>query len=929
MAVGGSGESTAKSDETFLPLLPRPQEVVSPRAFVSSDGQFSLEVWPSDQNGVGGATYKLRTGTESLWSMQHPFTLVNVCLTQAGEAIGYAYSHGIQGRVHGDGYGDFQVVILDRSGKVRLRDRVERTGSRFLHEPPSPIADGLIVHEEHDHFFVQLLDPDVNRRQPTWWSYQISTGTKNAEVQPPTMRDEHSSHGFVIAAKPIAGTPLTIVHQSHSWSGYGRDGNDEYGARFFVVDQKGRLIWNKLLRHDYQVAHTDSDAKMDGENEKINKSVRNRIFQFGGILPDKKSMEFELYFARDSRRVTYRVERSAEQNSTTNSSEQLAWNVTEVANEPSSLPQIATAKQDQALRETLRIGQDSRIQVAVVAANFPSLKPLSSIELAQREPESPIHSIYHFAGGGPGRLAFIRSIPGGQNVFVLVGLDGELVLEFKLPEHPAEGRWQTCWLQGDTFLVTVSPYGVEQKSTAWVLDTKSESLSKLDAFDCDSIDDLARLPDGGFAALATARYEYTMVSGLHGFSPDGRSRWHIEQDYSKGPQALFSPEAITLTSSGEVAVLDNIRDSLQYFSPQGQFLRSVDLKEAWGREPNYPTDLATTPDGLVVYDFDAAKPYVRVDSEGKQQSWFQPRQADGRVVDCADFETDSRGFVWVTDRHALLRLDSQGVVDRIIGAQPDPNQLRNVAMLEIDRLGKRYVVDQQSATIHVMNADWQLQHRCVVSPDDFRGELFQPLLTVTDDGDVSVCVSTVGRRGHFVRFSKTGEPIVVPPSQEWKGRPGPGTRTRIIEDYDSLFWIETDDSGKRTKQKITARPDGHWFERIIDVRFDDDGCFAVLAESDSLKECSINLFDASANPQKVIVLPKEVGDSPKFDYREKYLAVIGNSILLWMDLDGRMIARNELQPDRTKLPSPKIVPGKHELILSPGRGTSLVRFELP
>src|SRR5207247_415709 len=119
------------------------------------------------------------------------------------------------------------------------------------------------------------------------------------------------------------------------------------------------------------------------------------------------------------------------------------------------------------------------------------------------------------------------------------------------------------------------------------------------------------------------------------------------------------PQSVTVTSDGRVVVVDASRDLLQFFSREGEFLRAVDLKRAWGRDPNFPAGLEPDLDGgLIVRDFNGSPPVVCMDRADRVTDGFQPRYAAGRAFRiCDPVKAGPGGLLWTSDGYALLNLD--------------------------------------------------------------------------------------------------------------------------------------------------------------------------------------------------------------------------------------------------------------------------------
>jgi sugar lactone lactonase YvrE len=171
-----------------------PAAVLNPREYTSPSGTFVLTVDPSDLYGRGDGDYRVTKQGVVVWEGRKPFTLYEAGITEDGLIGGYAYTHGIEGHFResgNSGLGEFHVVIMRGTGEVLLDDVVKRTGSRYLHAPPNPLAKGILVDGSKDRLVVVVLDENVNRRENSWWTYELSTGKRlgkygsGPEVPPP------------------------------------------------------------------------------------------------------------------------------------------------------------------------------------------------------------------------------------------------------------------------------------------------------------------------------------------------------------------------------------------------------------------------------------------------------------------------------------------------------------------------------------------------------------------------------------------------------------------------------------------------------------------------------------------------------------------------------------------------------------------------
>src|SRR4051794_32349762 len=236
-----------------------PPPTLNPKNHASPSGKYSLFVNPSDLHGRGKASYRLTLDGREVWSAEKPYTLWEACVADDGLVAGYAYSHGWRGFSEAGyeaGMGDFRVVILDPRGKERLDHATKREESNFLHTPPNPLAEGLFLDVTNDRMVVRVRDADVNRQAESWWVYGLSTGKALATFRPKELMADPEPARYVMDARPVMGTPLTLLH----WWRYHWEKERKPGARFTLIGQDGKAVWSLDLPADYE-AGGDDDAE--------------------------------------------------------------------------------------------------------------------------------------------------------------------------------------------------------------------------------------------------------------------------------------------------------------------------------------------------------------------------------------------------------------------------------------------------------------------------------------------------------------------------------------------------------------------------------------------------------------------------------------------------------------------------------------------
>lgn len=854
--------------------------VLNPRTYRAPAARYALTVDPGDRYGRGEAAYRLTEGTTECWSATLPFTLWEAAVTDDGTVAGYAYT----GRANGD----FVVAILDAKGTIRLKETTKRASSRYLHTNDNPAAAGLIVDGPNDRMVVRVVDPDVNRGWETWWVYRLSTATAIEKLTPAELMPDREPARAILDARPVPGTPLTLLHW---WRyDYERDRNS-VGARFTLVDLKGKPVWTMELPKDYSVPG----------DEQAETRLRNAMRTEGGILRSDRPKRFDLFFAAESQRVTFAVRQEPADR----------WNVTEVSRVPHSLNPPLEPKPP------------------VPNGPLEYLGPVV-LQIGDRSTNSPFRKVHRFGFDGEGRMAFVRTDEKTGPVLVLVDQAGDLQREIGLKvDVKADSQWSACWVGESRFVVTASDAPRRENSQAWWVDAKSGDVQAIADFDCPWIERLVGFADGRFTALARRHSGSTIETAVIGFDDRGRRAWTLADDINnKGRNALFGVEDIARTSRDEIVVLENIRRIVKCFDRSGRYQREFDLKQAWGRNPNYPTEVSADVDGgFVIRDFRGKLPFVRMRADGTVRSGLAPTFPDGKTLDTREIQAAPDGRLWAADGDCIVRLTEEGVVDRVLGPSPNVDELGDIAGMTVDRNARVHAVDSRTGSIHVFDRAGQRVHVCRASATDVDGRLGDPSLTVDDRGEVYLRLGDRLRGDvKFAHFSSDGARLEDMTLTATELHSQPGTGHFIALGYES---VRLKDRLGTTLRTIRRRPDGSWFEHAHAVGVAPDGSFAVVDRSVA---STVNLYRLDGDPIRSFTLPESAGAYPAVTYDGSRLVVTGRSGLLLFDGSGTLLQ----EIDTPQVASAKkqncrtwFVAEARELLVFDGETPTLHRYAMP
>jgi hypothetical protein len=807
-----------------------------PKTYTSPSGKYSLSVDPSDREGAGKARYLLKHNGEVAWSGEEPFTFWDAFVTDDGTFGGYAYSEGYSR----DG-GEFIVSLLDAKGMVRTISKTPREGSHYLHTAADPKADGIFVQPENDRFVVRVRDPDVNTDAESWWSYGLGDGHLIGKSKPRDKMD--SSLQYIVAARPVVDTPLTLIHWVRLIKKNSRSPS-EAGARFTLVDADNKPVWTLDLPSDYT----------NRQDERAEALLLADIQEQGGILGSTEPARFAIRHAAAGLRVTYTA--------TPSSSQQGKWVIEETARAAFSGAPSA----------------DSGPSLNLVSSEA-TLKKLSSIDIAKSgaaNERPPIRDVSDFVPGEAGRFGVLENCgcenEGGTHSLTIVDDSGKLVREIPLPVvQGGQGfRDHLAWLAGDRWIVTTSPNGDRSPiSSAVRIDADSGVVTPLAPFSAPSIEALAGFSDG-FVALTKDYKTYTIEDTVTAFDENGNKRWDIH--HGDGDGELFSPAGVAVATSGEIVVLENISNKLKIFTSKGKHRATVDLKDAWGREPHYPSGLhADHSGGVLVHDFQGSPSIVHMSLTGEVSGTFTPAYNDGRRFDIhGDVQSSPAGELWTSDGHALLRLDKQGVVDRALGDKPNFDSLGSVAAITVSRKGWIYASDERTGAVHVFNENGELQHVCRPSATDYKGHLSSPSLTVADSGDVFVTHNSLAMdaRPDFLHYDAQGQRVGVENvsldevDQSWLSQTG--TTNRWVLGYRRAYLVN---SSAAVLRRLDRTADGQWVETPGPGSVAQDGSIALVsgAHGDPMSRTPpkilVTIFAADGDPVITWPAPDDISTS--------------------------------------------------------------------
>lgn len=854
---------------------------VQPTTYTSPNGQYSLYVNPGERHGGGPGKYVMKRRDGSvIWSGEREFTLTNALVTDGGCTAGYGYNKGPQGFGKAQGEDKAYTIYMNEMGDVKISHTIPRDGmSSCMGGPSVGIFDLSLELENGSMTAIARFEQD----KYTLLTFQLSTGTLSHETPLVEKLNDEYEVFVIFTARAVRGTPLTLI----SWSG--RAANDYRNGCFTLLDAQGTRIWQHAIVNDYR---DEDDAKEDRIWESLRES--------GAILRSANPQEFTIRAVKESKAITFGIEKAADN----------SWTVKELRRADLPAPSTESAPASRPKRKQPVIAEHTAHRVGTI--------DLQNNGTRQGE----IRDCHNLMVTNDGDLAFQRLDRGAKTQpFVVVNPSSKAVRSFTPAVAPYMGG-EYVPLSKDKWLLTGADTANDKdtaKLAIYWLDTNTGKCEKATDTDIDYPKGIVSLGGSAFAILGSVYNKYTSSEGLTAF--DGAKQlWSIRERY-EDPAALFSPESMCVTTTGEIAVLENVANDVKYYDKTGKHLRTVDLEKAWGRKPNYPSDIFPDVDGgVIIYDFDGVPPIVRMKADGTVLADLTPKFANGKVIK-SRVVVRSDGQLWTTDGNTLCRLDESGVVVEVIGDAPKSEDLSEVATMTLDANQNIYVLDSKTGAVHQYDERGARIRVYKPNPTDFTEQLSSyNQLAVAPSGDVYVERSGIAdaKAGEYIHFSAIGERR-GPKSFDFGEihsnvyfQPNSTKHWRV--GYQKIALVEND---RDTVVTIERGVNDYWLSGLDKAAQAPDGSIAVMSHSGPflMGETMIHVFDREGNATRSFTLPDNVMTYAGFSYDGTKFAFITS---LGDQQSGVVILRADGVPEFT-FPLPLNVEGYLGLFLNRDR----------
>lgn len=884
-----------------VPASQSAPDILDPKTYHSPSGYWQLTVDPSDRYGAGEARYDLQRGGETLWAITLPFTFQDAVVSDDGKTAGYAYSRGHWVRF--DDLGDFIVAMLGTDGQVDILDSIPRREAMVFHSPTHPSGNGLVVDHLHNRLLLRVLDFEEHETVEAWWLYDLESGTDLGRFRPDVRAGLPSPSTYLLDVHWVKGTPLFLVHVFQFARPCDQTAGPA-GSRFVLFDADLQPVWDLMW---------PSGAQTGWAVQEHLSSLRKRSTMVGHTNPG----QFELLHPERNERTRFEVMQD----------ESGRWSVEELESSAELAVVVAPSEQ--------LPGDDSRRLLSASGS--------INLHHGQIAP-APFHSVERFAIDEFGRFGLIsrRCDPNPEALdFVVLDHTGAPVGRIDLLDYidGCEASLQIAWQSGDQWLVAASTASSGQPATLFRIDVEERTVTPLPYFEAAKVESLARANDDRFVSLSRSDFNVNTRATVSVHDAEGGTLWNLEPDAGQRIRA----DDIAVARTGEIVTLSTAGDALRLYAADGRLLESLLLEQAWGWTPNYPSTIRADHDGgLLIKDFNGTHLLVWMQLDGSVEAAFTPRFPDGQIFPIHDMaQSPLDGRLWVSDGDALFGLDTNGVVEHLIGVEPDPQVLGDIDQVYVTPAGNVYAGDRQTGAVHGFDKSGRhFFHAQPLAKDHDRGS-YRNSLSATNRGDIFI-EQEPGSKLDFVvsmiHFDHQGQrravirPDVDSIARIWMSQPD-GQAHWLLGDS-GLYLVDTQGSVLKAIERGAA---GHWLRPDIPA-VAPDGSIALLSSRGrfGLEPDRMDVFSATGEPLASWPAPKDLLSFVDFAFDGTLLALlIGDykepstlSILL-LDDEGRRLGQFRLEDNpainRLFLVSPR---EQVELWVFDGLRT-IHRYELP
>ncbi len=496
---------------------------------------------------------------------------------------------------------------------------------------------------------------------------------------------------WMIDSRKLPGLPL-ILSITRTGPRYG----------IAVNDATGRKIWTATLEGGYP--------------------IKPRGFDESGLILDATSKGFEILRWSSQERIRFEITKARG-----------AWQVREIGRRPYKTPVPA--------------------KPAPITAPIKKLRVMRTLTLPLTKTKgADFGLIMDFLMIDRGRVAILSA----DNKLHVASMAGNLERTIALPAIASQMDRTITQTKPGTVLVFDSHQSLDHPTCRlYRIDCSTGKITAVPGFQCPPVSVASGRSDGCFAVLASEASEFSSRETLRFFGAEGKQRWQLGTGgYGGGDDEIFGSADVACDEKGQIWVLGNIRDSIQLFDDKSKFLKIFKFEKLGKDGLDYPTNFETNGKILALVDSPISPRLLVVGPDGSLLSEQIPSYPDLKKLKVlTDPRIDDKGQVWVTDGHAILRLDDKGLVAETLGKSLPTAGLTQVSDIHIASDGKVTVLDAGTIEAAMFSPSGKRLAHMLPLAKDFAERPAQSELLVTRSGDVYL----TGGVGEQLHFSPSGK----------------------------------------------------------------------------------------------------------------------------------------------------------------------------
>ncbi|MFT5284616.1 MAG: hypothetical protein ACI8TQ_000773 [Planctomycetota bacterium] len=483
-----------------------------------------------------------------------------------------------------------------------------------------------------------------------------------------------------------------------------------------------------------------------------------------------------------------------------------------------------------------------------------------------------------------GNIGFVSPNPDGSIRFVRVDPEGEILSNFDLalPNFGSDNIPMIAQVSEDRWVVVFSSWYTKPYTRAWWLAPSIEELTAIPGVYPGLLVAIDATEDGGFVTAACTREWNGSSSLIQRYDHSGNIVWTESVAELGTWDHLRLLDVSWLDEGGVVALSRGYEALLVYVDADGEYQRNIPVTSVIEKDLHWPTGVSWDVDGGFVF-VDMGDPSVfRINREEKVVAKFIPSFTDNRYLSrIYDVQVAPNGKPWFSDTHAVLRLDDNGVVDKVIGRDFGDDHLISARDLQVGLDGLIYVANRKTGAIHVYDKNAALIRR-ITPAWDVEEEVYISGLIGVDEGGAILVQASNFKHYRFAGDTGPEEVLLAVKSAEAKRLMKPRSTGYWVVKHDEIILVG--ESGAPIK-RIQNRPNGEALGITIASTVAKDGALAVLvgeAGRASKRPITLCLYDPNGVPWKSIKLRYE-REHTGLALSSKYALTIDKNVVRFYD----------------------------------------------